>query len=713
MIDACTSCGAPVPASFDGYSFVCGFCKAKNVDEAYFKKYAASIDAGKSNRLFQLGVSSYVAGDYSESQKHLQASAVEDDANADAWLYLGLCMAATAKPSNFERNFAAASDYVKKATARGENAEPVQLGQIEIANRFLKSGITAATYYFDTGAKKYLAFGEDRNAAKLAANEFDKGFSLLSAAFDLDPKNSGFVARASVLGLAKCFALEDMKASVPSQDAYKKRFASIAAGAGALQEKALAAAIEGFPAQKKQLAKALGDAKPRVESRTVQPVPPKSEGEPSPPSQASPTAGRQRETEPVASQEQRRPQGTQAASERSRGLRNWGVVAAVVGTVLLAAGYFVYSSSKSRQIAEQKAEEVQRQLLAEQQRVGQEQKAREQERHQREQERQQEARRRAEMEEALKRQSQPDPAAAQPPAVQPQQTLAPAQATSGKAGEWGASTAAVVEILKTASARNWAGVDDQVRRLKAQPPAIPTGDRRSARKINDEGLQALRRGDFAGAVRSLESAVAADERDVEVRNNLGFAYYRAGRLVDSVNSLVRVLALAPDRTSAWTNLSQSVADQGNQGAAVAALRLAVRHSANRVKTQEFLTQTANTTPSAKFKDAIDVVMREMDSIPRSPNDSSGAAQGTSKGPQTAASAPAKAAITPAQPSPIAPAPAASLRRDPQELCRSKSNIISRAICESRACENEADLRDHPYCVRLRKNATQAEKAPSF
>jgi tetratricopeptide (TPR) repeat protein len=268
-----------------------------------------------------------------------------------------------------------------------------------------------------------------------------------------------------------------------------------------------------------------------------------------------------------------------------------------------------------------------------------------------------------------------------------------------------------VEILKAASGSNWNVVDQRVAQLKSQPPAIPIGDRRSSRRANDEGLQALRRGDLTTAVRALEQAVSADERDFEVRNNLGHAYYRAGRLPESENSLLRVLTLAPDRTSAWANLSQTVADQGNRGASIAALRLAVRHSANREKTLDYLNQTAATSSSVPYKDVIAVVLREVDSIPRSPGDLSGPA------PADAARRAAKQGVTEPTPAsasnqnPVASAPAGSAqtttRRDPRELCKNKSNFLSRAICESRLCARDEDLRDHPYCVELRAKEAQS------
>jgi Tetratricopeptide repeat len=123
-------------------------------------------------------------------------------------------------------------------------------------------------------------------------------------------------------------------------------------------------------------------------------------------------------------------------------------------------------------------------------------------------------------------------------------------------------------------------------------PRPPTGDRKAARKLNDQGLAALKADDFAQALTLLKSAVTTDPADVEVLNNYVYALIKAKRLQDAEAEAGRLLTMSPARSSAWANLAEVYALKNNNQAAVAALILTFQFSSNKDRTVTFLNERA-------------------------------------------------------------------------------------------------------------------------
>lgn len=121
-------------------------------------------------------------------------------------------------------------------------------------------------------------------------------------------------------------------------------------------------------------------------------------------------------------------------------------------------------------------------------------------------------------------------------------------------------------------------------------PAV--GDRKAARKLNDQGLAALKSEDFTQALAALKSATATDPADVEVLNNYVFALIKANRLQDAEVEAGRLLTISPGRSSAWANLAEIYALKNRNGGAVAALVLAFQFSSNKDRTVTFLNDKA-------------------------------------------------------------------------------------------------------------------------
>jgi tetratricopeptide (TPR) repeat protein len=116
-------------------------------------------------------------------------------------------------------------------------------------------------------------------------------------------------------------------------------------------------------------------------------------------------------------------------------------------------------------------------------------------------------------------------------------------------------------------------------------PAL--GNRAIARKLNTEGLEALKAEDPARAAELFRKGLAENPRDVEIAGNLGFALVKAGKAEDAVGVLTAALALDPRRSSTWTPLAEALALVGRKDEGQAALWVAYQWSGNREKSLAF------------------------------------------------------------------------------------------------------------------------------
>jgi Flp pilus assembly protein TadD len=111
--------------------------------------------------------------------------------------------------------------------------------------------------------------------------------------------------------------------------------------------------------------------------------------------------------------------------------------------------------------------------------------------------------------------------------------------------------------------------------------------RKKAREANEQGLGYIRAWQFAEAVQAFRTAYEADPADVEVLNNLGHAYFRQGDFLTAEPWLLRTLTMAPGRSSAWGDLGQLYAKQGDERKAVACLANAYRFTRNHDASRRF------------------------------------------------------------------------------------------------------------------------------
>lgn len=139
-----------------------------------------------------------------------------------------------------------------------------------------------------------------------------------------------------------------------------------------------------------------------------------------------------------------------------------------------------------------------------------------------------------------------------------------------------------------------------------------TGDRKAARKLNEQGLASLKSDDFPQALTALKNATATDPSDVEILNNYVYALIKVKRLQDAASEAGRLLSISPGRSSAWANLAEVYALNNMNEEAVAALVLAFQFSSNKDRTVTFLNDRAaelNSPLQAAAKKTIEIIQK--------------------------------------------------------------------------------------------------------
>ena len=99
-------------------------------------------------------------------------------------------------------------------------------------------------------------------------------------------------------------------------------------------------------------------------------------------------------------------------------------------------------------------------------------------------------------------------------------------------------------------------------------PQPERGDRPVARKLNSQGLVVFNKGDYSSAANLFLQGVKADQSDPELINNYAYALLKNGQYKESVAALEKTLAIAVDRSAAWFNLYDLLAQQNADSSAV-------------------------------------------------------------------------------------------------------------------------------------------------
>lgn len=155
-----------------------------------------------------------------------------------------------------------------------------------------------------------------------------------------------------------------------------------------------------------------------------------------------------------------------------------------------------------------------------------------------------------------------------------------AQSVSCKLG------ACIPTMLQSISPLNEAKLNSAADNL-LNKDAFPKGDRKAARKLNEDALKQLNAGNVQAAIALLKQAVETDPSDVEISSNYGFALLKSSNYVAAQNSLSKTLELNPRRTSTWLPLAEAYAGSGQALIAKQAGLIAFFYSTDKEKAQAY------------------------------------------------------------------------------------------------------------------------------
>ncbi len=142
---------------------------------------------------------------------------------------------------------------------------------------------------------------------------------------------------------------------------------------------------------------------------------------------------------------------------------------------------------------------------------------------------------------------------------------------------------ACVELMLTAAkSENLSGAMDVARKIDSSPKAA-RGDRKTARQLNQNGLDALRQKNMPEAILLLSKARTADPADEEIIGNLVVAYVEDNNYAKATAMALDGLSLNPKRANLWLPFAVAQQKQGKTKDGLAALWLAWQFSTDKEK----------------------------------------------------------------------------------------------------------------------------------
>jgi hypothetical protein len=131
----------------------------------------------------------------------------------------------------------------------------------------------------------------------------------------------------------------------------------------------------------------------------------------------------------------------------------------------------------------------------------------------------------------------------------------------------------------------------------------PRGDIKTARLLNERGLALFRQENYLEAAQFFSDAYSKDSGDIEINNNLGFAYLKAVRYPEAEKWLGQTLSIAPGRTSAWANLADLYANTGRMDSSISAFVVGFQFAENKDKALQFLKDVSASDPNPNLRAA--------------------------------------------------------------------------------------------------------------
>lgn len=175
----------------------------------------------------------------------------------------------------------------------------------------------------------------------------------------------------------------------------------------------------------------------------------------------------------------------------------------------------------------------------------------------------------------------------------------------------------VENYLLAISAKQWDRVESLIGLSEITPPI--KGNRKSARKLNEEALVELRGMNFDKAIEILTRAVSEDESDYEILNNLGFAQTKIGDYASAKSTYLKTLSYAPTRSITWGNLAEIYANENRADLAYTALQMQVYVANDRRKVIDSLQKIATSSNlevrNSKLSEIINAHLNNLSELP--------------------------------------------------------------------------------------------------
>ena len=134
-------------------------------------------------------------------------------------------------------------------------------------------------------------------------------------------------------------------------------------------------------------------------------------------------------------------------------------------------------------------------------------------------------------------------------------------------------------------------------------PKPARGNRKDARRTNEEGLTLMQANRFQEAATSFSRAIEQDPADAEVLGNLSYAYLKNGQLEESILVSDYAVRLSPRRGGTWNQFAAAYARQGANWLAVRAYFVLYSLSGDQTKTRDFLMRTSSEDGDERVREA--------------------------------------------------------------------------------------------------------------
>lgn len=125
----------------------------------------------------------------------------------------------------------------------------------------------------------------------------------------------------------------------------------------------------------------------------------------------------------------------------------------------------------------------------------------------------------------------------------------------------------------------------------------------SARDLNTQGIDALKRNDPSTATAAFEAAHEKNPCDIEITDNLGYAYLESNRLDAAAFQFALAILMSPRRVTSWNNIGQVYALRGDLSAATACFATALSVSTSPDATKRFYGKLQNENPHSEVRTA--------------------------------------------------------------------------------------------------------------